>query len=395
MQSNDIHLFKKYIFSKLLDLGFYIYGGAVRNMIWKSVNLDYHKRRLGSSYDTDIYNKDYDPDSYYNRTGAYTDLDCICTTNQFKIIASKEMELYGDLKYVIDNQLPYAIDADKYTIQISPKFINTQLKVKVDLLVSDNIEKVCGQIYDQLDFMCNGFCIRKINGIESMSLLATEPLEIQLSALDQFKKDYAVIKRPLDSSMYYRILKMVVYGWFTEICKISINVENYGLLTNTLLLFARKNNFMPCHLCNNTNEDIIYVKIGTRISHLSCYLTESIKLYEIIYGITYDSTTINSNTTEIHAIVLETSETNESSEDNIFISPNGILFIDGIAQEFTEEEVATMRVYYTNNNTPIKRAINKIALFGYCSINSSLLTELYNLNKFIRDKKEYLHNCRS
>lgn len=307
IEIRDYHWFRQYVLNKVLDLGFRVFGGAVRNRIWRSINEDDRKKRFGQDYLLNMWDPEFDSGSWYNRKGDIADIDCIGTYEQFSALTSKEMELYGDLKYKVSkNSLRYPIpdleiiegELDLFTIKVTSKIrSSSRHMVEIDMFVckSDKLKWLYKLLETNLDFACNGLCMQKVDGVLTTSMLYYGSFDRVMKISAEMARDEASLMREMISkSTYHRVAKMISYGWFTEVgCLHDYDAD--GDVTggrNNLYLFARSSDTVPCILCSLQQVfygTATYIRIDrSNCYHLSCYVEKSIECYEAASGKQFD-----------------------------------------------------------------------------------------------------------
>jgi hypothetical protein len=339
MQSSEEYpQFCEYVFEKMLDLGFRIFGGAVRNKYWKSVYEEDRIDTFGPQFYLKLWDAEYCRDTWYNRRGVIEDIDCIGTYEQFKSLTSLEMKKYGDLNYyVVEKVMKYPIPdisiekgkLEMFKIVVSQKLgLNRSMinkYVYVDMFVCQ--ESYLPQLYRTLsvgvDFKCNGLCMQRINGVTTTSLLYGDNLIAFLDAINDMKDDIAKLhRRSLDHTLFFRTMKMIQYGWFVEIFKIKDPFVMRGFdpeRPNSVFIFSRSTHSSYCEICNQVRGfgpvgEYIYVMVNGLHFHLSCYLSKSIEMYERLHGSTFDP--------EEEPDVADTEEEHEPDDSNSEPEPN-------------------------------------------------------------------------
>lgn len=297
----DSHHFDQYVFRKILDLGFRVFGGSVRNRIWRSVNESDRKDQYGAEFFSRMFDRDYCPETYYNRLGGFADIDCIGTYEQYQQLSSPEMTKYGDLRYKISvKRIAYPIiglviregELETFTVKVSSRIRSHRIHtVEVDMFVckSENLENLYNILNDNLDFACNGLCMQKIGGVLTTSLMYHGSLERQLAIVNEIKRDEAsLVQRSVTKSLYHRVTKMMAYGWFVEFDTLYVqNHDGYSHeVQHKLHLFVRSTDSSTCHICNRTRTSAydthFYVRVNGLTFHLDCYVGRSIRCYEAI-----------------------------------------------------------------------------------------------------------------
>ena len=169
----ETSMYDQYVFHKILDLGFRIFGGSVRNRIWRSVN-EQQRRKHIPCFKERFWDPTFSQETIYNRWGGFHDIDCIGTYEQFAQLTCPEMVKFGDLKYQIKQKnIAYSIDGleikegeiEFFHIQVKPKIMTREYRcTEIDMFIcrQDLLETVYKRIYDNLDFECNGLCMQKI-----------------------------------------------------------------------------------------------------------------------------------------------------------------------------------------------------------------------------------------
>lgn len=294
--AEEDHMFKKYVLLKLLDLGFRVFGGAVRNHVWGSVHESERVRSLGSEYLFRRFDHFYHPQSWHNRKMDYNDIDCIGTYEQFASLTGPEMRKNGDLKYAIfEKALNYPIEGltiakdvlETFTVKISLKIpLNRRYSVDVDMFVckSDKLHQLYKTLGANLDFACNGLCVQRVDGVMTTSFMCHSSYERLDKVMTHLKQDEALLlNRKVDRNMYHRVIKMMSSGWFVE-----FGITSHRGLTEPptrLFVLARTKDVLRCHICNkrnNTNAGQVYARIDGDTFHFDCYVTMSVCCYEVM-----------------------------------------------------------------------------------------------------------------
>lgn len=292
----DRLMFDQYVFHKVLDLGFRVFGGSVRNRIWRSVN-DKYRRETIPHFSEKFWDPSFNPETVYNRWGEFNDIDCIGTYEQYAQFTNPEMEKYGDLKYRIKvKKIAYPINGleikegelETFTVKVTPKIRSrTHRSVEIDLFVCkpELLEPLYKTLYMNLDFECNGLCMQKINGSVTTSFLYYGSMERQIGIIDEIKKDDAIlVHREVTKTMYHRVAKMIAYGWNVEFAKYESPFEHIAE-DQKMFLFARQHDNFTCGICEDLGSDhshfenIIYIKIGDSCFHFDCYVKKSREYY--------------------------------------------------------------------------------------------------------------------
>lgn len=350
----DGNAFDQYVFRKIIDLGFRVYGGAVRNRLWRSVYEKQRKSQYDSRYFDLIWDYSFSPETEYNRKGTFVDIDCIGTYEQFQLLSSPEMDKFGDLRYKISEKtIRYPIpeleivkgELETFTVKVTSKIRSHHNRsVEIDMFVckSDKLDQLYQLLGRNLDFACNGLCMQKINGVIMTSLLHCSSFERQLAVIEEMKRDEASLMRHcVDKTMFHRVAKMIAYGWYAEFASLEFyNYDGNGYPTsNKLEVFARASDSVRCAICGERQESYracIYARIGHKTMHLSCYIARSIRCYESNMGVRFgvsDTTEPDIvDTDSVHEEVLTVSEVLEPTPSPVVIESE----FEPIPDQFSE-----------------------------------------------------------
>jgi len=302
INAKNIHNFNEYVYDKMLNLGFLVFGGVPRNITWKKLH-ESERRKQNVDYLSLIWEKTFSSETWYNRRGEINDIDCIGTYSQFEELTGSTMMKYGDIKFsVVEKELKYPIPGltiekgtlEIFTVKAKSKILNQLLFLThIDIFVCKPeklqwLYKILGQ---QLDFACNGLCVQKLNGQMTISVLSGGCAFEHYEIYEQMKKDEAILcKRKVEKPMFHRVCKMLGYGWYVQVGAISH--RQLYLEDKKLFVFGRySSNTVRCKICKmptRDSSDSIYIKIDNLVMyHLSCYITKSIACYEVINDTTF------------------------------------------------------------------------------------------------------------
>lgn len=288
--------FKDYIVKKLLNLGFIIYGGYVRDTFLKTL-----KNTI----------------SYYK---SINDIDCICSIHQFNELMSTEMKKYSDISFSFKKTTCSFLDnvVDQEYVTHYSGFvisrINNSDRTYIDLLVCNinYISQLVTILSRNIDFVCNKLCIQKINSIESYSLLnSLDNITLFTNTISLLNN---LIAQKNNNTDNYRIQKMMSYGFKVDIGFVTSRFisENY-----TMYIFLQDCN-ERCIICNNTlSVSNVFIDINNKVMHFSCYVSKSIEIFNNINAVDISRESILTNIEKEQTkepIKVDTVEANTSSE---------------------------------------------------------------------------------
>lgn len=287
----EMHKYGQFVLNRFLNLGFVVYGGAVRNYIWRDVTKEEVIEQMGDeNHFMNLHNPDVHRESFYRRTGSFADIDCIGTPDLLAKLYGSEI---GDLDVVVTEKriTGYTFninieDVKRYTARVRSNIPGSGFDVKIDMIIcpGEQLESLYRLLNSNLDFECNGFCMMIHDGVKKISKLGGGFFEHEELIKAEMSKDIARLIKPFDLDIYYRIVKMISYGWFVNLGEILTSVDEYSLIQ----LFARSNELPHCSICRESRYSIGGMHIGIRINgfdfHLSCYIEKSIICYEAFTG---------------------------------------------------------------------------------------------------------------
>lgn len=338
---ND-HSYSQYVLNKFINLGFRIFGGAVRNRIWRSINERQRELYYGTTqYFDNLFNPDFSPETWHNRLGGYDDIDCIGTYEQFEQLEDPKMALYGDLIYKItEKRIKYVIEGindipsiKTYSIRVSSKIRMLPKTIKVDMFVckKEHLINLYKVLYNHLDYECNGICIQKFDGIVTMSFMYYSSFKRVNDIVHKMKYDIATLHRLTDNytvprNMYHRVAKMISYGWTTGFGSFSPygndifeHVSNTDL--SSIYLLARSSDSIICPICNDDRSTRqLYIMINNLTMHLQCYIEHSMYCYEVLNTSNYLDVSNNSSTLDASDGFNITNSSNVYTEDINIVS---------------------------------------------------------------------------
>jgi hypothetical protein len=283
--------FKDYVVNKLLNLGFIIYGGYVRETILRSIK---NKERS---------KMEYNPDHFLFKP--IYDIDCICNDFQFKELTSKGMEKYSDLKFSIKKSECCFVNEniEYYTGFIFNK-INPIEKIKLDIFICkyNYFNSFINMLSISIDYLCNKLCMQKINGINTYALLSnTTNTKLFINVL--FELTNLVAYRNIEIVDNHRIHKMLSYGYKVDI---SYTISEFEIESYIIYLYLRTLNDINCIICESeiNNVPYLYANINNKFTHFKCYIDKSIEIHNMLK----ESITRESTLKESFEPVIESSE---------------------------------------------------------------------------------------
>lgn len=358
VEARDNHWFDQHVFHKFLELGFRVFGGAIRNRIWRTINESDRKQRFGDNYHTNMWDSNFDNESWYNRRGNFTDIDCIGTYEQYKLLTCPEMVKFGDLKFKVSTKkIAYPIpgikvvedELETFTVKVSSKIRSHIYRVvDVDMFVckSDKLEQLYELLGRNLDFACNSLCMQKIDGVLTTSVMHRSSFERQYAIIDEMKRDEATLVNPVTKTIYHRVAKMLAYGWFVEFDTFTLQNEYQEENEHTLFLFARSSDSVRCIMCDHAHHNYgstLYVRVVNDIYyHLSCYVEKSIQCYEAVTGTRFtrqvsEHQFVRIGDPDINDAESEQSDS-ETSPELILVEPSDTT---PVSNELTENNIRT------------------------------------------------------
>lgn len=343
--------FKNALFDRLLDLGFCIYGGSVRDKIWKYVHDSDRKQEHGLSvFNEKLHDLSFSPETVHNRLGNFNDIDCIGTYDQFK----QFIKLFPNIEFLKPEEiegLPIKRkELEIFNVSVLPD------RVSIDMIVCtpEYIPYVNKFLWYNLDFACNGICVQKINNIISFSLLHNNSLETQISIINDIKNDIAHLMD--DKTSYQRIGKMISYGWYVNLAELSFphfNIQKPNV-TCIMYMFARQSDSIPCKLCNIDNSTKnLFILIDGLYYHAKCYVNQSIKYHNRMYNDDFDISSLNIDDENDDFVEVNNIDFDEVNNDYNFIKKLKLCSLQN--QEHILQKLIVFIDHYQSSNYKLNR----------------------------------------
>ncbi len=294
-----LYNFQKYVKDTLLEYDMCIFGGAVRNSLWRSIHeFNRIERTDDMNYLEKIWDTTFDPDTVYNRTGIYKDIDAIVVEeifdkfcdemkkhNRLKLVRkSTKQEVYGssEVNELLKENLVKRIDMYVYP----PFTVDYSFRVSADLFVCTSVEvsnRLKKTLANGVEYQCNKLCIEKYGNKIVTSVLGSSDVTKLAFILGQMKEDLAMRDSPYTVAPTYRTAKMIEYGWYVDVGPL------YNYFRNPIVyVFIRATDSEECNICHSSldgeeyNGRYLFVKIESKIAHSKCYIQESIRCREIL-----------------------------------------------------------------------------------------------------------------
>lgn len=302
MQEHDYRL---NTVERLLDLGFYIFGEVVRNIIRYAVKKPLSIPELRELYLNDEYfDMDVDISTAYFRTKNFEYIDaCV----EYGIFQSLDMTLYSnrrndnqnilhDLEFIImdpnydlyltDNITFQEGNLDLYHIMIKNKYERLYDPIYVNLFVykdTNALKYLFSCLIQNIDFNCNKVYMYK--NIDISYAVMGGNFDTLEKIRENIEQDNANTygSNIITERLFNNYTSMIISGWNTQVG--SLFNSNLQTFINIYIL-ARKE-YIECHCCNRDiklSNAYIYIKVGDRIYHLQCYINLSVKCWSNIRG---------------------------------------------------------------------------------------------------------------
>ena len=291
---------KNQVLNLVLDLDFIVFGGVVRSRIQQMMSHKELKEKYGRQYYTKKYDPEFEPETLHIRTSNFNDIDCICSFDAYKKLMSTEVSKLSNFTFRITKGSPlYPINGIKLvkgeiefmTVEAIPKiqiesfkkkYQTTDIRLDIFIYRQDKYEYLINSLWKNLDFICNGYCIHKDNGRETLSLLKGIVDHRYINGMENIYLKMAILHSTLNPKIYHRVYKMLKYKWKVEIGK-SYNFTN-GSYSSILLYIS--NNYLTCAICNQELPESDILKINVIINnilmHFECYVKMSASCYETV-----------------------------------------------------------------------------------------------------------------
>ncbi len=300
--------FQQFVLNKCLDHNMYIYGPAVRDIIWASIFLP----QFDTTYSNKKWDELYKPETIYKRLGLISELNVIVSHNNFgKFVELMHLFISHTL---INEELPISeldtLDTCiRYiTIWVKPPWNSSINSIVINALLCENddtIENIEGIISNNCQFECNQLCMRKYKNKVETSVLFNSSIDKLANIIGYLNIDQAMLTKSINyhNSTLTEILHMAAYGFYTQFDQID------GI---DIFVFMRSNDSEQCLICENKTSNAIgkflYLRIGNNIYHINCYLDicdrkTDFNLDELNEKIKYSKDTVSIE--DIHSLTIE------------------------------------------------------------------------------------------
>lgn len=348
-----MNTFNDYIAEKLLNLGFIIYGGYVRDKFSNII-----KRS-----------------DFIKAKNCISDIDCICTICQFNELTCFDMKKYSDLSFSFKKVTCDFLN----TIELDSEFvsyysgyvinkINKAERMYIDVLVCHNqyLSLLLSALNKSIDFLCNKLCMQK-NITVSYSLLdSIDNTKLFVNVINQI--DNLIAHKNAQLLSFSRIHKMITYGYKVDI---GYNVDN-----NISYLFLSKINI--CQICNELTDKYIMIQLDNKIMHFCCYINKSIDLCNILYNKQITRQTFLNQSEEPDIIEVK---------DNSNVEPELIEFI-----KFTKSKETN---YNTSTEEPLMSIVDNTIFMNGIAMDPTFYDLIINSQNELIQNAELLYLCKS